>query len=58
MPLWWDAATLEDLVAWKRERENDRARPGDPFICCLWSSRFGRGETITELGIEVLKSVS
>ena len=36
MPLWWDAATLEDIKAWKREREEQGARPGDPFVCCLW----------------------
>ena len=41
VPAWWDQGTLEDLTDWKRERENHGARPRDPFICCLWPSRFG-----------------
>jgi len=43
VPLWWNAATLGDLTAWKREREEQGARPSDPFIYCLWPSRFGGG---------------
>jgi integrase len=33
VPLWWDAATLADLEAWKRERIQQGAKPGSPFIC-------------------------
>ena len=69
VPLWWDAGTLEDLTAWKREREEQGARPGEPFICCLWPSRFGRRlvrHTIRErfrtacksLGLERLRSIT
>jgi integrase len=35
VPLWWDAGTLEDLAAWRREREDAGARPADAFVCCL-----------------------
>src|SRR6266852_5983217 len=30
VPLWWDAGTLEDLVAWKQQRMKDGARGTDP----------------------------
>jgi integrase/recombinase XerD len=33
VPLWWDAGTLADLVAWKAKRVADGAGPTDPFIC-------------------------
>lgn len=33
VPLWWDGATLADLEAWKRERIEQGAKPGDPFVC-------------------------
>ena len=33
VPLWWDAGTLADLVAWKAKRVADRGKPTDPFIC-------------------------
>ena len=42
VPLWWDAATLSELAAWKREREGQGARPSDPLVCCLWPRRFGQ----------------
>src|SRR5262245_26107745 len=42
VPLWWDAGTLADVTAWKRERETAGARPGDAFVCCLWPRRFGQ----------------
>ena len=41
VPLWWDARTLEDVAAWRRERESAGARPGDAFVCCLWPRRLG-----------------
>ena len=42
VPLWWDARTLEDVAAWRRERENEGARPSDAFVCCLWPTRRGQ----------------
>jgi integrase len=33
VPLWWDAGTLADLVAWKAKRVVDGADPSDPFLC-------------------------
>jgi integrase len=69
VPLWWDAATLEDVTAWKREREEQGARPGDAFVCCLWPTRLGRRlirHTIRErfrtackgLGLERLRTLT
>ena len=69
VPLWWDAGTLEDVKAWKHEREGQGARPGAPFICCLWPSRFGKRlirHTIRErfrtacksLGLERLRTLT
>ena len=69
VPLWWDAATLEDVRAWKHEREEQGARPSDPFVCCLWPSRFGKRlirHTIRErfrtscksLGLERLRTLT
>ena len=69
VPLWWDAATIEDVMSWKRERQRHGARPGDPFICCLWPSRFGKRlirHTIRErfrtsckiLGLERLRTLT
>lgn len=69
VPLWWDAGTLEDVTAWKRERESQGARPSDPSICCLWPSRFGKRlirHTIRErfrtacksLGLERLRTLT
>ena len=69
VPLWWDATTLEDIKAWKNEREGQGARPSDPFICCLWPSRFGKRlirHTIRErfrtsckiLGLERLRTLT
>ncbi|HEV3345174.1 MAG TPA: site-specific integrase [Pirellulales bacterium] len=33
VPLWWDAGTLADLVAWKAKQATDGAKPTDPFLC-------------------------
>ena len=33
VPLWWDAGTLADLQAWKKERQAQGAVPNDPFVC-------------------------
>jgi len=69
VPLWWDAATLDDLAAWKREREEHGARPDDHVVCCLWPSRYGQPlirHTIRErfrtackpLGLERLRNLT
>lgn len=39
VPLWWDAATLADLTAWKAERQAMGAGPGDAFACSLNGGR-------------------
>ncbi len=31
--LWWDRATLDDLTAWKQERQNQGAKASDWFVC-------------------------
>ena len=41
VPLWWDADTLADLVAWKAERLQQGARPNDPFVCSVQAHRNG-----------------
>jgi integrase len=45
VPLWWDAATLADLDAWKRERVAAGAKPGDPFVCS--QSKATRGKKLS-----------
>ena len=42
VPLWWDAATLEDIKSWKLERQGQGARPSAPFVCSLKPRRFGK----------------
>jgi len=42
VPLWWDAGTLRDLVAWKTRRQDQGARADDPLICSLQRATFGR----------------
>jgi len=34
VPLWWDAATLAELEAWKASRIAQGASGGSPFVCC------------------------
>jgi len=41
-PLWWDAATLADLGAWRRERTGHGAGKTDPFVCAQSKSALGR----------------
>lgn len=41
VPLWWDAGTLEDLIAWKTERLNHGAAANQPFIGSLLPGRHG-----------------
>jgi integrase len=35
VPLWWDAGTLADLVAWKAERLEQGAKGRDAFVCSV-----------------------
>jgi len=42
VPLWWDAGTLADLVAWKAERVEHGARGRDPFVCSVQAHRPGK----------------
>jgi integrase len=42
IPLWWDAGTLTDLVAWKGRRQSQGAKANHPFICSLQRATFGR----------------
>ncbi len=41
VPLWWDTGTLEDLRAWKLEREGQGAGDRDPFVCRLRHPTLG-----------------
>jgi integrase len=69
VPLWWDAGTLEEIIAWKRERQEQGGRPDDAFVCCLWPKRHGQPlsrHTIRErfrsacksLGLERLRTLT
>ncbi len=42
VPLWWDQGTLDDLRAWKREREQQGASAGDFFVCAQHNGAHGR----------------
>ncbi len=42
VPLWWDMGTLDDLRAWKREREQQGASASDYFVCAQRSDILGR----------------
>ena len=44
VPLWWDQGTLDDLAAWKRERQAHGANDGDHFVCCLRPRRFASND--------------
>lgn len=46
VPLWWDAATLAALDAWKREREGQGARGADPFVCSQAKSTRGKALSV------------
>ena len=39
VPLWWDAGTLADLVAWTSKRSDDQAKRAEPFICSVQAHR-------------------
>jgi integrase/recombinase XerD len=42
VPLWWDAGTLADLKAWKKQRSNAGARGQDAFVCSVQAHRDGQ----------------
>lgn len=42
VPLWWDAATLADLAAWKAEREAMGAGSESPFVCSLAAGKHSQ----------------
>ena len=42
VPLWWDAGTLADLVAWRGERVAQGGRDADPFISSVQAHRRGQ----------------
>ena len=42
VPLWWDQGTLDDLRAWKREREQQGASAADFFVCAQQSGTQGK----------------
>lgn len=42
VPLWWDAATLADVAAWKERRLGNDAGKEDPLICSMRSDALGR----------------
>ncbi|HWB09911.1 MAG TPA: site-specific integrase [Pirellulales bacterium] len=50
VPLWWDAGTLADLIAWKAKRVADGATPTDPFLCSQQ-----RGATVRPLSRHTLR---
>lgn len=41
VPLWWDGGTLVDIEAWKAERKEQEAKPGDFLICSQADGSFG-----------------
>ena len=42
VPLWWDAATLAALTAWKAERAAQGATGGDAFVCSQAAGRHSQ----------------
>lgn len=42
VPLWWDQGTLDDLRAWKREREQQGASANDYFVCTQQNGAHGK----------------
>lgn len=50
VPLWWDAATLADLRAWRERRIEMGAGSTDPYLCATTRSFAGRvvGERVTK----------
>lgn len=46
VPLWWDAATLAELSAWKAERLAQGAAPCDPFVCSQAKGTRGKALSV------------
>lgn len=44
--LWWDAATLANLEAWKAERENQGAEGSSPFVCSQAKNTRGKALSV------------
>jgi len=42
IPLWWDLGTLNDLTAWKRERQEQGGKVDDFFLCSQADGSFGK----------------
>ncbi|GAG31174.1 unnamed protein product, partial [marine sediment metagenome] len=42
VPLWWDAGTLADVVAWTAERRQQGATAGDLLVCSMLANRRGQ----------------
>ena len=42
VPLWWDAGTLADLSAWKKERLGQGASAEEPFVASMCPDRTGK----------------
>ncbi len=42
VPLWWDQGTLDDLRAWKREREQQGASASEFFVCAQQDGTRGK----------------
>ncbi len=40
--MWWDGGTLDDLRAWKREREEQGASANDYFVCGQQNGSHGK----------------
>jgi integrase len=49
VPLWWDAGTLDDLIAWKAARAEHGAGEHDPFVCSVQANR--RGEPLQRAAV-------
>ncbi|MFC1762343.1 tyrosine-type recombinase/integrase [Planctomycetota bacterium] len=42
IPAWWDRSTLDDLIAWKAERQAQGAKGSDYYICSQAKRSFGK----------------
>jgi integrase len=45
VPLWWDAGTLQEVMAWKAWRYGHGAKESQPFVCSLQRATSGRALT-------------
>ena len=49
VPLWWDRATLDNIIAWRIERVSQGAKRGDRFVCT--QARSVAGRPLTRFGV-------